>query len=622
MSSTNDDENIGCICNIIYGILVLILVLVAIAIVLIVLSVVLAWAVCTILYLLIEFIAYLVLLRPFYHKESEQNTLFRSFIVNAEIFAIGLALMHAGEVFSSANDIFDYSSIIFPFCTGAIYMGIFVFFVFLSSIIKENLTNRLPRYLIPYTVIVLQAGVGIWVMVDGGTLIYHDIFMATMPVTIIGLIVCTCAIVILFIFKLIRNGYVANYYKEGDKLYQNNNFEKAIGMYQKAYKIEQDKNDYYYYAMCLAEIGLEEHYEAKKYIEEAIELQPENQAYKETLSQLEKLEKEKQSETLYKKSVDELAKKNYIEADKCIEQALMLVSDSETFKKQKEKVKNESASYIEKLYKEASDLYTQKKYELAKSTIQQALDIDKNDTQCKKLSGLIQNEISLLYAADFYESAKKNFNLGYLEIAEKKIKEALTLCPNDNSYKDLLSSILTEKNIRKAKDLYASGNSKLKDDIEGAIKDFQEAVKLNPLNEYKKALEEAKIKRDDSEAEQYLKKAINYLNDGNFEEAKNYFQYVLNYDSDNEEIQKYIAMAEERKLYVSTCTKKGIMTLDCINEELAEQFMSARKDGLIWYSYEELANFLNIQPHQWMEIEEKLAFPLKQAPKYTRKVDL
>ncbi len=237
--------------------------------------------------------------------------------------------------------------------------------------------------------------------------------------------------------------------------------------------------------------------------------------------------------------------------------------------------------------------------------------------------------IMIAYAMSYYD--KKDY-----EVATQSILNAIEFATEkhvkiENSIKSMCNLVIKHRivliifkdmNIKKANQLYISGCSKLKYDIEGAINDFQEAVKLNPREEYKKALYIAKTPRDNNQAEQYFRDAINYLNDGNFEEAKNYFQYVRSYNPNNKEVQKYIIVAEASKLNVETCTKKGIMTLSCINEELAEQFISARNDNIMWYSYEELASFLSIQPNHWMELEEKLVFPSKPNTKIGRKLDL
>ena len=71
-----------------------------------------------------------------------------------------------------------------------------------------------------------------------------------------------------------------------------------------------------------------------------------------------------------------------------------------------------------------------------------------------------------------------------------------------------------------------------------------------------------------------------------------------------------------------TCSKQGLLKLDFINEEQAENIIQERNSGITWYDYLKFAEQFNIMPHQWAKVEEKIIFPLKQANRIGRRLDL
>ena len=75
------------------------------------------------------------------------------------------------------------------------------------------------------------------------------------------------------------------------------------------------------------------------------------------------------------------------------------------------------------------------------------------------------------------------------------------------------------------------------------------------------------------------------------------------------------------KINIETCKKKDLLKLDCFDKERVNKFLKLRKDGKQYYDIETFAIDLELQPHEMIEIQDKIIFPQKPKNKLGRKVD-
>lgn len=127
-----------------------------------------------------------------------------------------------------------------------------------------------------------------------------------------------------------------------------------------------------------------------------------------------------------------------------------------------------------------------------------------------------------------------------------------------------------------------------------ALADFEKAIKLEPTNqEYKenKQLVLSKMSGRNQNVSFQTVDEIYPANDSNV---------VVNLDN---------------------CTKEDLLRLNVFNEEQANKFIADRESGKYYYDVHSLGQGLNLQPHEILELENKLIFPLKQSFKTGRTID-
>ena len=164
-----------------------------------------------------------------------------------------------------------------------------------------------------------------------------------------------------------------------------------------------------------------------------------------------------------------------------------------------------------------------------------------------------------------------------------------------------------------------------------AIKDYTKVIELFPKyylgylgrGSCYKALKKHELARKDNE--EALKLSFNegmkLFKDCDFKNAIDYLKTAAELSPDDKEIASAIEAAQSGKINIMTCTKKGILTLGCFDEEKAEKFISERNNGKVYYDIESLVEDFGLMPHQMIEISDKLIFPLKQGAKLGRKID-
>ncbi len=146
-----------------------------------------------------------------------------------------------------------------------------------------------------------------------------------------------------------------------------------------------------------------------------------------------------------------------------------------------------------------------------------------------------------------------------------------------------------------------------------------------------------------TKSECFNSRGESYLELGNFDKALSDFekaiklepanakymenkQQVLSKMSNNNQNVSSKTLAEssttnDAVVNLDTCTKDDLLQISVFNEERANKFLADRESGKYYYDIHSLGQELNLQPHEILELENKLIFPLKQSFKTGRTID-
>ena len=64
------------------------------------------------------------------------------------------------------------------------------------------------------------------------------------------------------------------------------------------------------------------------------------------------------------------------------------------------------------------------------------------------------------------------------------------------------------------------------------------------------------------------------------------------------------------------------MLLEEFSNEKVEKFIKERKRGMKWYDLYSFCEYFEFQPHEMIELEGKLIFPLKEKTRSGRRIDI
>jgi tetratricopeptide (TPR) repeat protein len=399
---------------------------------------------------------------------------------------------------------------------------------------------------------------------------------------------------------------------DGDAAFDSKNWQEAINKYKEALKLkpgekhptdrisEAQKNldneaaqkelDEKYAALIADAKGLfdgQKYEEAKAKYKEALDLKPDESEPKDKIAEIDKIladmadEAEKEEKYLalmaegqsfqsgedYKSALTKYeealgVKPGDSEAQKKIDEVKKLIADQEAAKEQEEKFNEFVAS--------GDKDFGDKDYESAKSNYQKALDIKDDQTVKDKIAEIDeilqkQGEEAELQAK--YDAAIKSaddlFSSDNWEDAKAKYEEASGLKPDESYPKERIAKI-NEKlaeladNAEKEQqfnDLVAEAEGLAdKEDYAGAIKKYQEAIKIKPDPTISKRileLEELKKKNEDQAAvqEAYDKKieeADKAFNSSDWANAKALYQEAVDIKSDEQYPKDKIAEIDKK----------------------------------------------------------------------------
>lgn len=287
----------------------------------------------------------------------------------------------------------------------------------------------------------------------------------------------------------------------------------------------------------------------------------------------------------------------------------------------------DSYKEFEKSYNKAVSLYENEDYKAALTTINKVLQLNKNQAlsmdNFEKLKIKVESEIIYQDMLKIYESE----NIDY-ELIIKKLKYVISKKYSDERYIYFLKKAVSEYELIQEKNYYNAANECYQDkNYKEALTNIDKVLKINSKSkEYKAlknkintALEEIKI---NNKFDKYYQESIKAYNNAQFNEAYISINNALKLKPEDKDCKKLLEKIDSEKIDISTCTKQALMTLEFINQETADSIIQARNNGIMWYEYQKFAQQFEIMPHLWADVEEKIEFPLKQANKYGRRLDI
>lgn len=525
--------------DLIKGLLYLILGLLAIGLILIALI----WAFYGVIYLIIIGISVLLVLgNP---EKWGKNTDFKTNIsLIGGLLLAGLLALIPTILFLATNEQetakIPEGSIMAGFQCGLILciilLGISVYYKIVNKIFNMNYDNY--TLLIVAEILTLLQGI-ICSFSIHNAVIHSQIVPYLAPHNYLHMILLAFVFsIIAFVYKLYSENKKHFLYIKGDKLYDKGKYKEAIEFYNKAKGFDTSNSPYYFYAMGLAYLGLEDYTQALYEFERAINV---NDTYPEFYYAI--------ADT-YLQLDDYKSGLNYI--DKLLNK---LDKDSKKYKeceqfkadylKQKENLDNERKSKRAKeFYEEAIKYKNFSEYGKAKNSIKQAIELEPDNKNYETLLQEIQKsykeekaKFEELYnkAIKLKEEGKYQKSLNIVEEAYRIAKKQDISTANLDKLNKELSSIF--KDLKNAEEKYNTAMTLYKNkEFSNAVFNMERAISLAPKNAlYQNKLVEIQKEWDKQKtrAEELFFEAKSHLQNNDFSKALSSINSALNMIIDN-----------------------------------------------------------------------------------------
>ncbi len=134
---------------------------------------------------------------------------------------------------------------------------------------------------------------------------------------------------------------------------------------------------------------------------------------------------------------------------------------------------------------------------------------------------------------------------------------------------------------------------------------------------YNNALNKRKTLKDSSNYNVTKKNRLSYDYDSEMLKLKKEIKSEVKEKTKLSETSK----VKKSRINLETCSKEELLTLPGFNEEKAKRFISERNSGVRYYDINSFVLNYQIQPHEMLEIQNKLIFSIKPVPKKGRKID-
>lgn len=355
--------------------------------------------------------------------------------------------------------------------------------------------------------------------------------------SITSVVLCFSQIPKMIDFNAIRVNYL---YSKGDKLYDKGKYKEAIEVYNKAKGLDTSNSPYYFYAMGLAYLGLNDYTQALYKFERAIKvndtypefyyaiadtylqlddyksglnyidkllnkLDKDSKEYKECeqfkadyLKQKENLDterKSKRAKELYEEAIRYKNFSEYGKAESSIKQAIELEPDNknyETLLQEIEKLYNEERTKFEALYNKAIKLKEEGKYQKSLNIVEESYRIAKKQNINTANLDKLNKELSTIFkdlknAEEKYNTAMSLYKNKEFSNAVFNMERAISLAPKNDLYQNKLVEIQKEwdKQKTRAEELFFEAKSHLQNnDFSKALSSINSALNMIIDNRY------------------------------------------------------------------------------------------------------------------------------------------
>ncbi len=155
--------------------------------------------------------------------------------------------------------------------------------------------------------------------------------------------------------------------------------------------------------------------------------------------------------------------------------------------------------------------------------------------------------------------------------------------------------------------------------IEQALIEFNKAFEINPNNtDFKTMKKLAEYKLNDPYI--FYKNGLQELSKENYDKAKDYFELALNI-KDDDLFKEALQVALNHKIDIMKCSKNILLTLNCLDAIKVDNILKSRNAGKIWYDIDSFVEAYQIQPHELIDLQDKIAFPPKPKSTVSRKIE-
>lgn len=206
-----------------------------------------------------------------------------------------------------------------------------------------------------------------------------------------------------------------------------------------------------------------------------------------------------------------------------------------------------------------------------------------------------------------YKKGLNYFTKYKFQKALESFQKALIIAPKNEEYQTMVE--MTQYKMKEYEKYHTNDNS-------NNLVIFYDA----DTNTYKteKNQNYSDIKIDSSE--EYYKNGLKELKNNKFEEAKTSFEKALNIE-ENALFKEAYQVAESKKINVMQCSKNILLTINCLDEVKVDCLIKSRTNGKVWHDIDSFAKDFEIQPHELIDLQDKLVFPTKKKNKTIRKIE-
>lgn len=155
--------------------------------------------------------------------------------------------------------------------------------------------------------------------------------------------------------------------------------------------------------------------------------------------------------------------------------------------------------------------------------------------------------------------------------------------------------------------------------MQKALAEFKKASENEPENEeYQIMVELTQYKINPKDEKSFYEDGLKCLKKEKFIEAVELFEKALCIKEDDL-YKEALQVAKSKKINVMQVSENILLIV--FDKERVKRILKEREKGKIWYNIDSFAGDFNIQPHELIEIQDKIVFPAKKIGRRVRTVE-